>query len=366
MRLRHLFAECAKQTNTAKKWCFASDNTSGMHPAVLEAISLANEVPHSASYGECNVSNLAADMTREALGVSSSDAIVRFVSSGTSGNVLGLSLAVPRPYNSAIISRSSHLATNTCGTIERIIGCKTILSEHDKLTAEEVTNIVATCNVARDFCTSPAVVSLTLATEYGEVYSMQELKAIRHAADKCSLKIHIDGARLANACVALADNSTSPGEILKEIGALADVITLGGAKNGLGTAEAVVLKKGVVADEMDVRAASKQLGFVVSKARYVGAQYVAYWEDDLWVRNATHANAQASRLYDLVAPKVRSVVRPVTNQLFIDMTPAQLDKVSEVFEVYSWGECIDGVVPVRVVTSWCTTDEEMEGLVSLL
>eukprot|EP01060_Flectonema_neradi_P010265 TRINITY_DN17380_c0_g1_i1.p1 TRINITY_DN17380_c0_g1~~TRINITY_DN17380_c0_g1_i1.p1 ORF type:complete len:367 (+),score=68.82 TRINITY_DN17380_c0_g1_i1:47-1147(+) len=366
--MKKILSACTKRIRQGLDFQFASDNTTACHGDVLEAMQLVNDVP-TPPYGECEITKTASDMVRLSLGLEQEDAHVRFVTSGTGGNVLCLSMACSRPYHSIVVSKCAHVATYTVGACENIIGCKVNIIPNDKITASQLRNLLESCSVYPEYSSIPKVVSITQPTEYGEVYSLDELREIKEVAQNFELFIHIDGARLPNACVALGKQSgMHPSQVLKEIGQIADLITFGGAKNGLGVAEAVVIKKHVCSSYVEVKAAMKQIGLVVSKCRFLSSQFIAYLADDLWLKNAEGSHAAASTLFNMLRDgKVSDAKPPVTNQLFVNVTKAQLESLQSKFAVYPWGDETDkGEIPIRIVTSWNTTDESCRELANLL
>eukprot|EP01061_Rhynchopus_euleeides_P008150 TRINITY_DN17187_c0_g2_i1.p1 TRINITY_DN17187_c0_g2~~TRINITY_DN17187_c0_g2_i1.p1 ORF type:complete len:352 (+),score=140.09 TRINITY_DN17187_c0_g2_i1:152-1057(+) len=291
---------------------------------------------------------------------------VSFVTCGTAGNILGLKVGTSHPVHSLVAAQSAHVTCNTAGAVERMLGCKTHLTPAEKVTPEALDSIASTCSESPEFYTIPRAVTLTLATELGEVYSVEELQALREVAEQHNMLVHIDGARLSNACVALAGEGV-PEEMLRRVVALADVVTFGGAKNGLGTAEAVVVKRSAVENPNVVRAASKQMGMVVSKARFVSSQFIAFFSEGLWVRNARHANAMARALQARLSgiPEIDAPL-PVTNQLFVTMPEGRFAQLGARYHVYPWSFPGEGLVTCRFVTSWSTTEEEIDGVAQLM
>ena len=355
---------CARQAG-ARNWCFASDNTGGMHPDILSAVQLANDVPATAPYGECVVTKAAEDLLRRELGLAERD-VVRFVASGTGGNTLGLAMGLGATYQSIVAARCAHVATNTVGAVEKMLGARTLLLPDKKVRADALRKLVQGCHESPEFYTFPKVVTLTQPTEYGELYSFAELEEIRQVADDLGMFVHIDGARVANAVVALSDGPDADAATLKRLLALCDAMTWGGAKNGAGVAEAVIVKQTLGRGRLEVSAASKQMNLVVSKLRYVSAQLIALFTEGLWARNARHANEHARLLHTLLSPEAVSVALPETNQVFATITRAQLSKLLEHYELYYTEDDGPNHATVRIVTSWDTADSECRHLASLL
>eukprot|EP01059_Diplonema_ambulator_P006746 TRINITY_DN16356_c0_g1_i1.p2 TRINITY_DN16356_c0_g1~~TRINITY_DN16356_c0_g1_i1.p2 ORF type:complete len:369 (+),score=139.37 TRINITY_DN16356_c0_g1_i1:40-1146(+) len=345
---------------------FASDNTGGAHPEVMDAVREVNDLPAVAPYGECLVTQTAVAVMRKELALGD-DTHIRFVTSGTAGNVLGLSLACSRPYHAVVTSKCAHIQTNTVGACENVFGAKMHSLQSEKVLVEELRPLLEHCSVSPEYYTIPKVVSITLSTEYGDVYSMEEMAGIKALCKEYNVLLHVDGARIGNACVALGEAmGITAEEVMRQVVDLADVMTLGGAKNGLFNAEAVVVKSHVCPAAVEVKAASKQQSLIISKARYASVQYLAYFTESLWVRNARNANNMAMLMYNLLKdkPTVQHVDPPVTNQLFVSVSKEQLEVIQKRYMVYPWGTR-DGATVIRLVTSWDTDEEGCRGFADL-
>src|ERR1043166_3471538 len=262
---------------------FASDNFSGICPEVLAAIQAANQA-HTPSYGADPWTARATHLIRELF---ETDCDVFFVFNGTSANSLSLA-SLCHSYSRVICYSHSHLVCDECGapgffshgtTLQGVFG------PNDKLTASLVEEAAA---ARTDIHHNKAgALSITQATELGTVYSLDELKALSATAKKLSLGFHMDGARIANAIAFLGCKS-------REIVAGLDVLSLGGTKNGLLCAEAVVFFDRDLARDFEYR--RKQAGQLSSKMRFLAAQWIGALETGVWLRYAQHANAMAERL----------------------------------------------------------------------
>ena len=191
----------------------------------------------------------------------------------------------------------------------------------------------------------------------GTLYTVEEVRAIASLVHAHGMKLHMDGARLANACAALGCTMR---EVTVDAGV--DILSLGGTKNGMMMGEAVVAFREEVA--ADIKYYRKQSAQLASKMRYLSAQFIPYL-DGLWLRNAQHANRQARRLAAALArfPQLRLTQPVETNQLFIAMPRTVIARLSERYFFYVWNEAAD---EVRFVTSWDTTDEDIDALVDAL
>src|SRR3954463_1223341 len=337
---------------------FGSDNHAPAHPDVLAALAAANG-GHSFPYGADEVTAAAVDVVRRHVGA---EAEVAFVFNGTGANVVGLGLAL-RPWQHVVCAASAHIAVDECGAPERLLGVKLveIPTPDGKLTPELVEASIT--GVGDEHRTQPGAVSITQSTELGTLYTPDEIRALPRVAHARGMFLHLDGARIANAAAALgvplAGTTTDCG---------VDVLSLGGTKNGLLGAEAVVVlgqDRPGIADGLAF--ARKQLGQLGSKGRYLGAQFLALLEGDLWLRNAAHANAMARRLADGVRdlPEVE-ITRPVqANAVFALLPPDVVEPLRERFGFYVWDERTGSPdQEVRWMCSWDTTEADVDELLA--
>jgi len=326
---------------------FASDNVSGIHPKILEAIARANH-GHAPAYGEDRWTEKAIQVVRDTF---DTDAEVFFTFNGTGANVIGLA-ASTRPHHAVLCAKSAHLWTSECAAPERFFGGKLIPIEDrfGKLTPEAVAPYLKD---ARGVHTAQArVISLTQPTEWGTLYTVDEIRAFADFAASYGLLLHIDGARYANAAAAL---DVTFAELTTHTGV--DILSLGGTKNGLLGGEAVL----ILNDELATEAAyaRKQAMQLASKMRFIAAQFLAYLEEDLWRVLAKHANSMAQRLARALGD-VRGLefVCPVEcNMLFPRLPPRALESLQNDFYFYAWDQD-EGIA--RWVTSFDTTEEDID------
>src|ERR1700693_3283309 len=263
---------------------FASDNWAGVHPEVLEAMAAAN-VGHIPSYGDDPYTHDAVARIGAELG---GDAEVFLVFSGTAANVLCLQSMV-RSHQSVICAETAHVYTSECGAAEKHIGCKllTVPSPNGKITVQGIREHLH--DIGNEHHAQPRAVSITQATEYGTVYTPQEIRVIADFAHANSLLLHMDGARIFNAAAYL---NVPLRAITSEAGV--DALSFGGTKNGLLAGEAVVFFKRTLADDFEFR---RMQGMQLSsKMRFIAAQFSALLTDGLWKRSAEHANRMAQLL----------------------------------------------------------------------
>ncbi len=264
---------------------FASDNYAGICPEAFAALAEAN-VRHAPGYGEDAWTARAADLIRETF---EADAEVFFVFNGTAANSLALA-SLCQSYHSIVCHETAHVETDECGAPEFFSnGTKvlTVAGPGGKVTPDAVEHAVRRRSDIH--YPKPRVVSLTQATELGTLYAPEELAAVGERARALGLKVHVDGARFANAVAALG---CAPKALSWQAGV--DVLCLGGTKNGMAVGEAVVFFDRALAAEFDYRC--KQAGQLASKMRFLAAPWIGLLRDGAWLRNAAHANAMAARL----------------------------------------------------------------------
>ncbi len=329
---------------------FASDNASGVHPVVLEALARAN-VGHAHAYGYDPWTERALAVLKRHFG---DVAEPFFVFNGTGANVTALQ-ALMRPFHAVICPVTAHINVDECGAPERFTGGKviTVTCPDGKISRDALGAAIA--GVGVEHHSQPRVVSITQATEYGTVYTPDELRAITDAAHARGLLVHMDGARLANAAAylgcGLADITTDVG---------VDVVSLGGTKNGLLYGEAVVFLSPDLADGF--RFIRKQSAQLASKMRFIAVQFEVLYGTDLWLRNAAHANAMARLLAEGMAglPGV-TITQPVqANEVFAIVPKERVADLQAVADFYVWDERVG---EVRWVTSWDTTHGDVEAFV---
>ena len=327
---------------------FASDNNTGVHPAVMKAINAANGGDVIA-YGDDPYTERATDVFRQHFGA---DSEPFFVMNGTGANVSSLA-AVTRPFEAVICTDCAHINVDECGAPERVAGCKLIpvTAPDGKLTPAAITSCLS--GRGDEHNAQPRVVSLTQATETGTVYSQKEVRAIAETAHANGMLVHMDGARICNAAAAL-------GKPLREItrDAGVDVLSFGGTKNGLMLGEAVIFFNPDLA--ADYRYYRKQATQLPSKMRFIAVQFTALLEGNLWMENALHANRMAALLAESVRdiPDV-NIIHPVeSNAVFATIPKDAVTPLMEHSYFYLTGS--NTPTPVaRWMTSWKTTEEDV-------
>ena len=328
---------------------FASDNNSGVHPLILDAVMEAND-DHAVGYGDDPWTARATKKIQEVFGEAAQPF---FVFNGTGANSVALQ-AVTRPFNSILCAETAHIFVDECGAPGRMSGCSLVaISTPDgKLTPE----LILPHLHGFGFChhSQPKAVYISEASELGTVYTIDEVRVLADLLHHYNMYLHMDGARLANACAYLG---CSMKELTVDAGV--DILSFGGTKNGMMMGEAVVVFRPELLENMPyIRKQSAQLA---SKMRYMTAQYVPYLENNLWWKNAVHANACARRLADVLAefPQIHLTQKVESNQLFFTIPSEPLKKLQENYFFYMWNEETN---EARFVTSWDTTEEDILGL----
>lgn len=326
--------------------CFASDNASGIHPKVLDAIAEANRA-HASAYGDDPWTHAA----RSALAAAfDSDIEALFCFGGTGANVISLATLVA-PYESVLCAQTAHVWNDECSAPERFTNAK-LIPLRDEFGKISVDDVIPHLGPGRGVHRArPRVISITQPTEWGTVYSLDELHNLASFAHEHEMMLHVDGARLANAAVTL---NASLADIAR---CGIDALSFGGTKNGLMGAEAVILFR----PELATRAAyaRKQATQLASKMRFIAAQFLAYLEGDLWRSLAAHANDMAASLARQCQKRTDiQFVAPVScNLLFPRLSATALEDLQRDFYFYTWSEP-DSIA--RWITSFDTTAEDVE------
>ncbi len=332
---------------------FGSDNNSGVHPRIMQAIAEANK-NHTVAYGNDAWTRCAEDAVRELLG--EKDIQPMFVFNGTGANVVALQACV-LPFHSIICASTAHIAVDECGAPTKLTGCplKEIDTPDGKLTPELVRPLLH--GFGFEHHSQPKVIAISQTTELGTAYTPVELKALADLVHKHDTYLFVDGTRMANACDYLG---VSLREMTVDCGV--DIFTLGGTKNGLMMGEAIVPLREELAENLKYY--RKQATQLYSKMRFISAQFIPYLKEGIWLDNARHSNAAAQRL----AAEMREIGVELTqkvesNQLFFILPKEITDKLLERYFFYSWDEERD---ESRLVCSWDTTDQDIDEFVEYL
>ncbi|MEO3805495.1 low specificity L-threonine aldolase [Nonomuraea sp. B1E8] len=326
---------------------FASDNHAGVHPDILAAMAAAND-GDAPAYGGDRWTAAFEEGIKEVFGP---DAEGFAVLNGAGANMVGLALMLGR-YDAILCAESAHIATHEAGAAERLLGVKlmTIPTAQGKLQPDDIKARLG--GVGNHHESQPAVVSISQCTELGTTYSAEEIAALAETAHEAGLRLHVDGARLANAAAFLDCDLKA---ITTDVGV--DVFSFGGTKNGALAAEAVVVLDSELTRAVPfLRRQSLQLA---SKMRFISAQLSALLTDDLWRRNADHANRMATRLADgLEGIAGVSLAYPVqSNAVFATLPPTVATALLQRYLFHYWDEAT-GVV--RWMTAFDTTPDHVD------
>lgn len=332
---------------------FASDNNSGVHPLVMQALINAND-GHAVGYGDDEWTSKAVLKLKEIFG---NEASPFFVFNGTGANSVALQ-AVTRPFNSILCAETAHINVDECGAPGRMTGCSivTIPTEDGKLTPELIKPHLHNFGVCHH--SQPKAVYISQVSELGTIYTVEEVKAISELLHSYNMYLHMDGARLANACAYL---NCSMKEITVDAGV--DILSFGGTKNGMMMGEAVISFRPEVTENLAyIRKQSAQLA---SKLRYMSAQFLPYLENNLWLENARHANKCALKLAEAMSKfdEIKFTQKIESNQLFFILPADVLAKLQEKYFFYVWNNARN---EARLVTSWDTTDEDIDSFIATL
>jgi threonine aldolase len=315
----------------------------------MDAMAKANS-DHAVGYGDDPWTEEAAQKLKEVFGENASPF---FVFNGTGANSIALQ-AVTRSYHSIICAQTAHIYVDECGAPTHLTGCTLIAvpTPDGKLTPELIRPYLHNFGVCHH--SQPKAVYLSQTSELGTVYTIDEISAIADLLHTYDMYLHVDGARLANACAFL---NCSMKQLTADAGV--DILSFGGTKNGMMQGEAVISFRPEITEHLPFY--RKQSAQLASKMRYLSAQFLPYLTGDLWLSNARHANRQAAKLVAILNkyPQVKFTQKPETNQLFFTLPKEIAQKLSEEYFFYYWNEAQS---EIRLVTSWDTTDNDIERL----
>ncbi len=334
---------------------FASDNTAPASPEILAALTAASHgaVP---SYGADPITARVSARLDEIF----ERPVTSFpVATGTAANALALATIV-RPFGAVICAEEAHIATDECGAPEFYMGgakLVTLPSPDGRITADQIDAAMARAIDGGIHHVLPEAVSITQATEWGTVYTVEQVAAVAAACKRHGLKLHMDGARFGNA---LAHLGCAPAALTWQAGV--DVLSFGATKNGALAAEAVIFFDPALADGFERR--RKRAGQLWSKMRFLSAQLDAYLEADLWRRNAAHANRMAQHLAAILRdiPGVTVIQDVQANEIFAAMPDDLIEALhADGAHFYRWIETPGTAHPiVRFVTAFSTTEADIE------
>jgi threonine aldolase len=328
---------------------FVSDNTAGLCPEVLAALTVASDGV-AASYGDDEWTQRLCDRVRELFEI---DCDVFLVFNGTAANALALAQLCQR-FHSVICHEHAHIDNDECGACEFYTGGSKLIptrGANGKIDLHEVEAALARQHELHSH--KPRVISITQATEVGTIYSADEIHAISGFAKRHRMFLHMDGARFANAIATL---QCTPNEVTWQAGV--DALCFGGTKNGLAGGELVIFFNKEHSAEFDYRV--KQAGHLASKMRFLAAPWIALLENNVWLKNARHGNDAAVKLASALSGA--EIVFPVeSNTVFLRLDPLVADKLRECgWDFYKF---IEPNI-YRLMCAWSATDEQIAALVS--
>lgn len=331
---------------------FASDNHSGALPQMLKAIEKVN-VGHCHAYGGDEYTELGIKKFKEHFG---NDIDVHFVFNGTAANVLSIK-AFLKPYEAVLCAQTAHLEMDECGAPEAMTGCKLRLlpSPDGKIKVSDLDQYYI--RLGDQHYSQPKMISITQPTEYGTVYTAEEMKAIGKWAKDHNMFFHVDGSRFANAAVTLGKSFK---EISRDVGV--DVLSFGGTKNGLVFGEAVIFFN--TQYSKDFKFYRKQMMQLGSKMRFTAAQFEEYFTNDLWKKTAEHSTQMAKLLRSKLSeiPGVEITQKTESNAVFAKFPKAWIKPLKDKNFFYVWDE---NTFEVRLMTTFDTTEEQITGFANL-
>lgn len=332
---------------------FKSDNNSGIHPKILEAIGKVN-FEHDSAYGSDETTKKAIDKISEVFG---KEVDVYFVTSGTAANVIGLTGLI-NSFEGVVCADTAHINVDECGSFEKFSGSKILYvpNRNGKIYKEDVLRFLG--SLGDEHQVQPKVISISQVTETGTLYSIEEIKELADFAHENNMLLHVDGARIANAVEAL---NTTFKEMITDTGV--DLLSFGGTKNGMMIGEAIIsFNKDLSKNFKYFRKQGMQL---LSKMRFISAQFIAYLENDLWKDNAENANKMgryfAEELSKFQGIKLKDY--DGTNMLFAYMDREIIDKLHDKFGFYVIDESTN---LIRLVTSFDTTKEDIDKFIKAI
>ena len=332
---------------------FASDNNAGVHQDILDAMQLAND-GHTIGYGSDKYTFSSREKIKEFFGP---DVEIYFVFLGTGANVLGLKAAT-NSFNSIICAETAHINMDECGAVENFTGCKLLPVQTDdgKLTINLIKKHMP--GFGFEHHSQPKIISITQATEMGTVYTPDEILKITNYAHMNNMLVHMDGARICNAAAFL---STGFKEITTDVGV--DILSFGGTKNGMMYGEAIIFfNKDLSKDFKYFRKQGMQLA---SKMRFIAVQFECLLSNNLWLKNALHANKMAELLEQKLKKQtsIKITQKVQSNAVFAIIPEEIIPVLQEEYFFYVWNP---ETSEVRWMTSFDTTEEDINDFVRLV
>lgn len=338
------------------KFSFKNDYSEGCHPNILQAL-LQYNLDQQAGYGEDEYSLQAKKLIKEK--IKNPESEVYLVSGGTQANLIVIS-SVLKPYQCVISAAPGHILNNETGAIEAT-GHKilSINTEDGKLRPSDIIPVLeGHTNIPHQVM--PKLVYISNSTELGTVYRAEELKQLSDFCREKGLYLFMDGARLGHGLTSEISDLT-----LERVAELTDIFYLGGTKNGALIGEAIVINNQDL--QQDFAFNIKQKGALLAKGRLLGIQFMELMKDDLYFNLARHANVQAMKIKNAMKERgVQFLSDTYTNQIFPIISNELIEILSEQFEFYVWKKIDEETSAIRLITSWNTGDETVEGFIELI
>jgi threonine aldolase len=332
---------------------FASDNNSGIHPAILKAIETAN-TGHAVGYGDDIYTEEAKRLFRKEFG---DETEIFFTLTGTGANILSIQ-SVCQSFHAILCTETAHIHTDECGAPEKFTGSKLIpiQSSDGKVSPIELVKKLHGFDVEHH--PQPGLLSISQVSEMGTVYSADEIRELAAIVHQHGMYLHMDGARISNAAVSLGLNFRA---FTKDAGV--DVLSFGGTKNGLMLGEAVLIFNPELAK--NTKYYRKQAAQLYSKMRFVSAQFIPYLRDEIWKSNATHSNKMAQMLASMISgiQSIRITQKVEANGIFAVLPREIIPLIRKEYFFYDWDESKG---EVRWMTSFDTTEEDVVNMAALL
>ncbi len=332
---------------------FGSDNNSGVHPLMMQAIIDANK-DHTIGYGDDVWTREAEKAVKRLIGKEDIEPL--FVFNGTGANITALQ-ACTLPFHHIICASTAHIAVDECGAPTKFTGCalKEIVTSDGKLTPEMVRPLLHGFGVEHH--SQPKVIAISQTTEMGTAYTPREIKLLADLAHEHGMYLFVDGTRMANACAFL---NVSVKAMTVDCGV--DIFTFGGTKNGLMVGEVLVPLREELAE--NIRYYRKQASQLYSKMRFISAQFIPYFNEGIWLENAQNSNAAAQKLAaGMRKAGVKLTQEVQSNAVFFTLSEEETTQLRERYFFYDWDVEQN---ERRLVCSWDTTEEDLAGFVSYL
>ena len=340
----------ALQAHPTPRTTFASDNSAGAHPLIMDALLKANS-HHALAYGSDDLTAMAQDNFKKLFG---QQAEAFLVFGGSGANVMALATML-QAGECVVCSDKAHIALDETGAAERALGAKLLMlpTTDGKIKPAQLEALNALVGVQHH--AQPGVLSITQPTELGVLYTAAEIKELCDTAHRMDMRVHLDGARIANATAALGGDAAALRSFTSDVGV--DVVCFGGTKAGLMFGEAVIYLKPTLAKR--AKYVRKQVNQLPSKMRFVAAQFNALLHDDLWIELAQHANAMSARLYHATKniSGVAFDAAPEVNSMFPSLPAATIEPLADWCKFWEWDATR---AQVRWMTAWDTTEADVD------